>query len=65
MDTEDQAKKPDFKERVALSKPRYIGAYMCSFTYTLPKEVLAIKKVHLQFDYYGAEMNLHHLSKWH
>jgi len=65
LNDENQSRKPDFKERVVLFKERWFGAYCCSFNYTLPKEVLAIKKVHLQYEYYGATMLMHHCSKWH
>lgn len=65
LDDHNQSRKPDFRERVVLVKERFKGATHCAFDYLVPEEVLAVKRFRIQFDFYGACMQMNILSGSH
>jgi hypothetical protein len=61
---ENISREPWFKQKIVIVKERFIGATHKAFEYQLPKEVLAVKRMWIQFDYYGASMQMNLITPW-
>jgi hypothetical protein len=65
LDEETVTKEPDWKSRVVYVKERFIGKTSKGFEFTLPDDVIAIKRFRIQYDYLGGSIQMNHLSDIH
>ena len=65
LDEETVTNEENWKSKIVVVKERFIGKTSKGFEYTLPDDVLAVKRFRIQYDYLGGSIQMNHISPIH